>query len=342
MPHRRPARRTLLALALSAACGMAAASSGSGSGASAGASGAASTPGWPARPLKIIVGFPGGSSPDLVARTLAEPLSQRLGQPVVVENRVGAGGNIGAHAVARATDDHTIGVMINGNLTVAKLINPRLPFDPLKDLVPVSLIGTAPLALTVPASVPGDTAEAFFAAARSAGDRWSYGTPGVGTVAHIGMELLKGKAGLQPVHVPYPGNPQVIHAMLGGQVQLALLPPAMAAAQARAGKLRVVGVTSASRSTLVPEYPSLAEVGVQDFQLEIWNAVAAPRSLPAPVVARLSALLSEIARTPAVRDKLFQQGWQVTGTTAEGLALRIQSDTRVLGDVIRTRGITAE
>ena len=332
-----PVRRAALALALSAACGVVAAAP-----AAAGDSGAASTPGWPAKPLKIIVGFPGGSSPDLVARTLAEPLSQRLGQPVIVENKVGAGGNIGADAVSRATDDHTIGVMINGNLTIAKLINPKLPFDPLKDLVPISLVGTAPLALAAPADAPGATAQEFLAAARSAGDRWSYGTPGVGTVAHIGMELLKGQTGLQPVHVPYPGNPQVINAILGGQIQLALLPPAMAAAQARAGKLRVVGVTSASRSTLVPEYPSMAEAGVKDFNLEIWNAVAAPRSMPAAVVARLSTLLSEIARTPEVRAKLFQQGWQVTGTTAEGLALRIRSDTQLLGNVIRERGITAD
>ena len=297
---------------------------------------------WPSRPVRLVVGFPGGSSPDLTARLLAEPLAKALGKPVVVENRPGAGGNVGAAAVVNANDDHTFGLMINGNLTIARILNPRAPYDPLKDLQPVSLIGTAPLVLAAAANAPGDTAAAFFAAARSAGDRWSYGTPGVGTVAHIGMELLKAQAGLQPVHVPYQGNPQVINAMLGGQVQLALLPPAMAAAQAHAGKLRVVGITSASRSTLVPEYPSLAEAGVKDFNLEIWNAVAAPRSLPAPVVARLSALLSEIARTPEVRAKLFQQGWQVTGTTAEGLARRIRSDTQVLGDVIKARGITAE
>ena len=338
-----PARRAVLALALSATCGAALAQAAAAASSLApGRSAAAATPGWPAKPLKIIVGFPGGSSPDLVARTLAEPLSQRLGQPVIVENRVGAGGNIGAGAVARATDHHTIGVMINGNLTIARLINPALPFDRLKDLVPVSLIGTAPLALAAPADAPGATAQAFLAAARSAGDRWSYGTPGVGTVAQIGMELLKGQTGMQPVHIPYPGNPQVINAILGGQIQLALLPPAMAAAQARAGKLRVIGVTSASRSTLVPEYPSLAEAGVKNFQLEIWNAVAAPRSMPAPVVARLSNLLSEIARSPEVRAKLFQQGWQVAGTTAEGLALRIQDDARMLGSVIQARGITAE
>ena len=121
------------------------------------------------------------------------------------------------------------------------------------------------------------------------------------------MELLKNKAGINPVHVPYPGNPQVINAIIGGQIQLSLLPPAMAAAQARAGKLRVIGVTSSGRSTLVPEYPSLAEAGVKDFNLEIWNAVAAPRSLPQPVAARLSALFSEIARSPEVRAQLRER-----------------------------------
>ena len=331
-------RRTVLVFSVSVVCAAAVAAPPSVSG----DLGAVPAPGWPAKPLKIIVGFPGGSSPDLVARTLAEPLSQRLGQPVIVENKVGASGNIAANAVARATDNHTIGMVINGNLTIAKLINPKLAFDPLKDLEPVSLVGTAPLVLAAPASAPGTTAAAFLVAAKNAGDRWSYGTPGVGTVAHIGMELLKGQTGLQPVHVPYPGNPQVVNAMLGGQIQMALLPPAMAASQARAGKLRVVGVTSVSRSALVPEYPSLAEAGVKNFNLEIWNAVAAPRSMPAPVVAHLSKLLSEIARSPEVRAKLFQQGWQVTGTTAEGLARRIRSDIQVLGNVIRERGITAE
>jgi tripartite-type tricarboxylate transporter receptor subunit TctC len=292
--------------------------------------------------VKLVVGFPGGSSPDLVARTLAEPLAKALGQPVIVENKVGAGGNIAADAVAKATDDHTLGVMINGNLTIARLINPKINYDPLKDLAPISLIATAPLALAAPANAPGTTAQEFFAAARASGDRWSYGTPGVGTVAHIGMELLKAKVGINPVHVPYPGNPQVINAIIGGQIQLALLPPAMAAAQARAGKLRVLGVTSSGRSTLVPDYPSLAEAGVKDFNLEIWNAVAAPRTLPKPVVARLSALFSDIARSPEVRDKLFQQGWQVTGTTAEGLAKRIQTDARVLGAVINSQKIKAE
>lgn len=294
---------------------------------------------WPTRTVHIIVGFPAGSSPDLTARTLAEPLAKALGQAVIVENKVGAGGNIAADYVAKATDNHTIGLMINGNLTVAKLLNPKLPYDPLKDLTPISLIGVSPLVLMAPLGSDGATPRDFLDAARRAGDKWSYGSPGVGTVGHIGMELLKSKAHIKPLHVPYPGYPQVANAMLGGQLQLSMLPPALAMAQSKAGKLRVIGVTSSGRSLLVPELPSLSEAGVQGFNLEIWNAVAAPNSLPKPVVARLSALFSDIARAPEMRQKLFQQGWQVAGTSAEGLARRIKLDTALLGGIITQLGI---
>jgi tripartite-type tricarboxylate transporter receptor subunit TctC len=328
----QPARRTLLLLALAAMS----------AGALAQNTSRAQTEPWPTRPLRIMVGFPGGSTPDLVARTIAEPLSKALGQPVIVENRPGAAGNIAADVVAKATDNHTIGVLINGNMTIAKLLNPATPFDPLKDLAPISLIGTAPLLLTAPASAPGNNAQEFLDAARQAGNKWSYGTPGVGTVGHLGMELLKTKTNIDPVHVPYPGNPQVINAMIGGQLHLSLLPPGLAAPQIRAGKLKAIGVTSSGRSPLVPEFPSLAEGGVRGFQLEIWTAAAAPKSLPQPIVARLSSLISDIARTPEVRQKLFQQGWQVAGTSPEGLANRIKSDTALLGAVIATRGIKVE
>lgn len=293
---------------------------------------------WPNRPLKILVGFPGGSSPDLMARLLAEPLAQALGQPVVVENRPGAGGNIAADQVARATDDHTIGLMINGNMTIAKVLNPATPYDPLKDLTPVSLIAVAPLVLSVPAETTA-TGQAFFTAAREAGNRWNYGTPGVGTVAHLGMELLKSKAGIAPVHVPYPGNPQVITALISNQIQMSLLPPGLAMAQVRAGKLKAIGVTSAGRSSLVPEVPSLADAGVRDFQLEIWNAVAAPNSLPKAHVKKLAELLTEFVRREDIRQKIFAQGWQVAGTGPEGLARRILSDTAAMTEVIQRNNI---
>ncbi len=297
---------------------------------------------WPTKTVKLLVGFPAGSSPDLVARAMAEPLSKALGQPVIVENHPGAGGNIAADLVAKSTDNHTLGIMINGNMTIAKLLNPKTPFDPAKDLAPISLIGTAPLVLTAPANAPGNNAQDFLVAARNAGNKWNYGTPGNGTVGHIGMEYLKVRTQMDAVHIPYPGNPQVITAMLGGQINLSLLPPGLAMAQIRAGKLKAIGVTSISRSPLVPELPSLGEAGVQNFQLEIWTAAAGPASLPKPVVAKLSGLFSEIARTPEMRQKLFTQGWQVAGTSSEGLANRIKSDTNLLGGVIAMRGIKAE
>lgn len=297
---------------------------------------------WPTKTVRLMVGFPAGSSPDLTARTLAEPLAAALGQAVIVENKVGAGGNIAADYVAKATDGHTLGLMINGNLSIAKLLNPHLNYDPLKDLAPISLIGVSPLVLTVPIDAPGRSAQEFLAYARQSGNKLSYGTPGVGTVGHIGMELLKEKTGINPVHVPYPGYPQVATAMLGGQLQLALLPPALAQAQIKAGKLRAIGLTSSGRSTLAPELPSLAEVGVKDFNLEIWNAIAAPASLPKPVQDRLSVLLGSIARAPDIRQKLFQQGWQVVGSSAQGLALRMQSDKAVLGQIIARRAIQPE
>jgi tripartite-type tricarboxylate transporter receptor subunit TctC len=289
----------------------------------------------------MVVGFPGGSSPDLTARALAEPLSKALGQPVIVDNRPGASGNIAADIVAKATDGHTLGLMINGNLTIAKLLNPKTPYDPLKDLAPVSLIATAPLVLTVQGGYMG-TAQDFVATALKAGDTWSYGTPGQGTVAHLGMELLKAKTGLRPVHVPYPGNPQVVNAMIGGQIQLALLPPGLAMPQVRSGRLKAIAVTSAGRSTLVPELPSLTELGIQGCDLEVWNAVAVPTTMPAAAVKKLAALVGDIARSPEMRQRLFAQGWQVVGSSPEGLTNRMRQDAAVLAGVIARQGIRNE
>ncbi len=294
---------------------------------------------WPTQTVRLVVGFPAGSSPDLTARALAEPLAKALGHNVIVENKVGAGGNIAADFVAKSTDGHTLGLMINGNMTIARILNPKVPYDPLKDLAPISLIGKAPLVLTVPANAPGQTAAEWLSHAQKAGQQLSYASPGVGTVAHLGMELLKTKSGIAPVHVPYPGNPQIITAMLGGQIQLALLPPAMSAAQVSAGKLRAIGASSSGRSPVAAEVPSLSEIGVKDYQLEIWNALAAPASMPAAVATRLSAMVSDIVRSPEMRARLFQQGWQVVGSSPEGLRHRIESDTQALGAIIRSQKI---
>lgn len=296
--------------------------------------------GWPDKPLHLIVGFPAGSSPDLTARALAEPLEKKLGQTIIVENRVGAGGNIAGEYVAKATDGYTFSVMINGNMTIAKLLNPSVRYDPVKDLQPVSLVGVAPLVLVAPASAP--QGKDFLEAAAKAGDKWSYGSPGVGTVGHLGMELLKSRSSIKPVHVPYAGYPQVFNGIQGGDLQLSMLPPALAMAQIQAGKLHGIGVTSAARSPLAPGLPSLKELGIANFDLEIWNAVAAPKAMPKAHVDKLAAAVGEIVRTPEMRQKLAVQGWQAVGSSPEGLENRVQQDVKALGTIIREQRITAQ
>lgn len=302
----------------------------------------AAVQGWPTKPVRLVVGFGGGSSPDFVARVLAAPMAQRLGQPVIVENHPGASGNIAADIVAKSTDRHTVGILINGNMTIAKILNPATPYDPQKDLMPLSIICTAPLVLATTPEVSKSEGRIFIDAARAAGARWSYGTPGIGTIGHLGMELLKARTSMGAVHVPYQGNPQVVTALIGGQLQLALLPPGLAQEQVKAGKLRAIGVTSARRSELVPDYPSLQEAGLKDFELEIWTAAAAPASLPAPLAQRLSQVLAEVVGLPEVRQKLFQHGYEAAGISGEALVRRVKADTAALTEIIASRGIKLE
>jgi len=301
---------------------------------------AAAPAAWPTRPVRILVGFPGGSTPDMAARTLAEPLSRALGQPVVIENKPGASGNIAADQIAKATDDHTLGVVINGNLTSAKLLYPRLPYDPAKDFAPISLLATAPLVLVAPANEPGGAD--FFAAARQGGAQWNYGSVGNGSVAHLGMELLKSRIpGLTPVHVPFAGNPQVVTAMLGGQIQMALIPPGVAMPQVRAGKLKAIGLAG-GRSSLVPEVPPLADAGVANVNLEVWTALIGPAGLSKAAQARLAQEVPRIIRDADTRQKLFNQGWQAVGTSPDGLKSRVKDEAAILGGIIQSRGIKLE
>jgi len=295
---------------------------------------------WPTKPVRILVGFPGGSTPDMAARTLAEPLSKILGQPVIIENKPGASGNIAADQIAKATDDHTLGVVINGNLTSAKMLNPKLPYDPAKDFTFISLLTTAPLVLVAPINLPSGSA--FFDAARNGGDKWNFGSVGNGSVGHLGMELLKSKAGgLTAVHIPYQGNPQVVTALLGGQIQMALVPPGIALPQIRAGKLKAIGLTS-GRSALATEIAPLADAEIRNFNLEVWTALVGPANLSKAAQTRLNAEVSKIIRDADTRQKLFNQGWQAVGTSPEGLVMRVKSETAIMGGIIAMRNIKIE
>jgi len=292
---------------------------------------------WPTKSVRLIVGFPGGSSPDIMARALAEPLSKALGQVVLVDNRVGASGNIAADAVSKAMDDHTLGLLINGNLTSAKMLDPKLPFDPARDFHFVSLLATAPLLLVAPVNLP-DGLEFIQAAKRNA-SQWNYASVGVGSVAHLGLELLKSKVpGMEAVHVPYPGNPQVITAMLSGQIQMALMAPSVVMAQIKAGKLKAIGLTS-QRTSLVPEVASLSEFGVKDYKLEVWNALVAPSNLSAMAKQKLAQEIAQIYAQEEFRQKLFALGWQPVGSNSEQLRFRVADESLQLGQIIQQRQI---
>ncbi len=295
---------------------------------------------WPSKPVKLMVGFPGGSTPDIAARALADTLAKSWGQPVVVENKPGASGNVAADAVAKANDDHTLGVVINGNLTSAKMLNPKLPFDPAKDFSLISLLATAPLVLVTPADQPQGAA--FVAAARAAGDKWSYGSVGIGSVGHLGMEVVKSAVGNnQVVHVPYNGNPAVLTAMLGGQIQMALVPPGLALAQVKAGKLNAIGVTG-PRSALAPDIAPLADVGVKMIALEVWTALVGPAGMSKAALDRLARDVPAAVKDADTRLRLFTGGWEAQGSSSEGLAVRVKEEARILGDIITSRGIKLE
>lgn len=297
---------------------------------------------WPTKPVRLLIGFPPGSVQDLSARAIAEPLAKALGQPVVVENKSGASGTIAADQVAKASDLHTFGVMNNSQLTIARLLNPSVAYDPARDLAPVALIGTTPMVLVVNASAPGATPQEWLTWLRNLGEKGSFGSPGNGTPGHLGMELIKSRSGINALHVPYQGNPQIITAMLGGQLHAALLPPGLALQQVKAGKLKAIGVTSERRTALASDLPTLREVGVLGADVELWTALAGPASLPPFVRERMGAALIDVVKAEETRQRLIGVGWQPTPSTAEGLALRMRSDTKTFGGIIMMRGIRAD
>ena len=297
---------------------------------------------WPTRPLRLIVGYASGSSPDVQARLLAEPLGKALGQPVVVENKGGASGNIGADAVAKATDGHTIGVIGNGPLTSSKYLYAKLPYDPLKDLAPLAMIGSAPLVLVAPRSANASGGAAEYFKALKANSQGNYGSVGTGSGGHLGMELIREALGLNLVHVPYNGGPPVVNALLGNQVQMALLPASTVMPLVQSGKLMALAVSSSKRSPLAQGVPAMPEVGAGNVDIEVWNAVMAPASMPEAHRARLAAALDKILHSTEIREKLLAQGWRIADTSAASLAQRIRGDSRLYGDLIAKKHIRLE
>ena len=303
----------------------------------------ASAQGWPERPIRLVVPFPPGSSPDLIARTVAEPLAAALGQAVVVENRPGAGGNIGTAQVARAQPDgHTFVFTIQGPLVTAPMLSRSLGYDPQRDLVPVTLVATSPNVLVVSPALGANTLAEFVRYAKARSGQLNYGSVGNGSASHLAMELFKTRAGVDLVHVPYQGFPQVVNAMLAGQVQASFMVPAIAMGQVRAGKLKALGVTTLGRTSALPELPTLAEQGYAGFEAISWQAVLAPAGTPQGVVERMSRELVRIIRSDEVRSRMLAQYFTAAGTAPQALALLMKSERDRWARVIRAAGVQPE
>ena len=298
---------------------------------------------WPSRPVKLVVLFPPGSSPDLIARLIAEPLGAALGQTVIVDNKPGAGGNVGTGVVAKsAPDGYTFLFTIQGPLVTAPLLSKNLGYDPVRDLAPVTLVATSPNVLVVDPKLGANTLADFVRIAKEKKGQLNYGSVGNGSASHLAMELFKTRAGLDIVHVPYQGFPQIVNAILAGQVQAGFMVPGIAMGQVRAGKLKALGVTTLGRSGALPELPTFVEQGFADFEAISWQAVLAPAGTPKAIIDRVSGELIRIIKSDDVRGKMLGQYFSAAGTTPEALAGLMKTERERWAKVIKAAGVQPE
>ena len=306
-----------------------------------GASAAAET--WPAKTVRIIVPFPPGSSPDLVARMLSDRLAQALGQPVIIENKPGAGGNIGTGLVAKAAPDgYTLGLSIPGPLAVNTVLYKKMEYDPFKELAPITLVALSPNVLVIDPKMGVSTVQEFVSYVKARPGKLNYGSVGNGSASHLTMELLKMRSGMDIVHVPYPGSPQVNTAILSGQIQAGFVVPATAMPLAQSGRLKALAVTSSVRSVVVPELPTVAEAGYPGFESSAWIGMVAPAKTPKPIVERLSRELVTIIRSQEVREKMHSIYFQAVGTAPEGLSKLMRAERDRWAKVIKQSGASAD
>ena len=298
----------------------------------------------PNHPIKIVVPFAPGGQPDVVARALAEPLSRSLGQPVIVENRPGAGGNIAADAVAKsAADGHTLLMGTNGPLAVSPAIYKDLPYDPLRDLAPITLVGTSPNLIAVNPATGITTLKGLVDKAKAEPGKLNFSSVGKGSISQLSMELLNSVAGISTVHIPYNGGAPAVTALIAGDVQILSLNPTALIPQVAAGKARVVAQTSSKRSSLIPDVPTVAESGYPGFEADVWMAVMAPAKTPPEAIARLNAELVKIIRAPGLRETLWNRQWiDPVGSTPDAVSAVLQREAAKWARIVKAANIAVE
>jgi len=297
---------------------------------------------WPAKPVKIIVNFPPGGAADQIARAVGQPLQEALGQPIVIENRSGSGGNLGGDAVAKAAPDgYTLLMSSGGMVSVNPFIYPKMSFDPAKDLVPVAAAARVLVFLVTKPEFPAKDAKEFLAYLRSHPGKTSFGSPGNGSSPHLAAEMMKSQAGVFATHVPYRGAAPALTDLLAGQIEF-LFDPGVAIPHIKAGKLKLLAVGSPKRSPLFPDVPTLDEVGLKGFDADTVFGFYAPAGTPADVIARLNREINRILALPGPRERIQALGGEPAVMTPAQFHHKAMEDAKRFGQIIRERKIVGD
>ncbi|MEP7057036.1 MAG: tripartite tricarboxylate transporter substrate binding protein [Caldimonas sp.] len=299
--------------------------------------------GWPSRPIHFVIPYAAGSSPDVFARIVAEKIAPRLGQPVLVENRAGAGGNTGTGAVAKAPGDgYTFLVSTNGPLVYNTVLYKKLSYDPFTELRPVVLGGAQANVCAVRADSGIDSLSALVKAMKANPGKFNFASTGVGSLSQLGVELLKAKTNTFAVHIPYASSPLAILAVLQGDAQFACVPAIAVMPQVKAGKLRPLAVSTAQRSALTPEIPTMKEAGLPEIENMAWMAVMAPAATPTEIVERMNQEINAALALPDVREKLASQYMEPVGGSSADLQKFMRRELTVMTPIIKRSGATVE
>lgn len=294
---------------------------------------------WPSKPIKLIVPFPPGGGTDIIARVLGNHLSQSLKQPIVVENRPGAGGNIGIDLAAKsAPDGYTIVLGQTSNLAISPTLYKKLPYDPLKDLAPVTLVADAPLALVVSADSKIRSLADLVAAAKAKPEALTFGSPGNGTVAHLTGELLQRAASIKMLHVPYKGSGPALTDLISGRIDTFMASVPTALAQIKGGKLKALAVSSAKRSPALPDVPTMQEAGLKGFDSTTWFGILVPAGTPKPIIDKLSAAINAALKAPEVAEKIALEGGAPLGGTVVQFDAYLKSELTTWSAVVKASG----